>query len=120
MVEQKAGERSIANLTDDRCLGYFYGFPSALLRHSRNPMPKAAPPIHPISFEAALEELESIVQTMEAGQLPLETSLAAYQRGIELLKHCQDALAAAEQKIQILEGGALRDFSLNSNDPPAD
>jgi exodeoxyribonuclease VII small subunit len=82
-------------------------------------MPKAAPLIKPASFEAALEELETIVRTMEAGQLPLEASLAAYQRGIELLKHCQDALAAAEQKIQILEGGTLRDLPTGSGEPPA-
>ena len=84
------------------------------------PMSKAALPVQPASFEAALEELESIVQTMEGGQLPLEASLAAYQRGIELLKHCQDALTAAEQKIQILEGGSLREFSVDGGDPPAD
>jgi exodeoxyribonuclease VII small subunit len=83
-------------------------------------MPKAAPPIKSVSFESALEELENIVHTMEAGQLPLEASLAAYQRGIELLKHCQDALAAAEQKIQILEGGTLRDFSADVGERSAD
>jgi exodeoxyribonuclease VII small subunit len=83
-------------------------------------MPKAAPPAPPTSFEAALDELEKIVQTMEGGQLPLENSLAAYQRGMELLKHCQDALAAAEQKVQVLEDGVLRDFAANRDEasPP--
>ena len=65
----------------------------------------------PESFEAALAELESIVQGMETGKLSLEESLAAYQRGAALLKHCQGALAAAEQKIQVLEAGELRDLS---------
>ncbi len=74
-------------------------------------MPKAAAPAAPASFETALAELERIVQTMEGGQFSLEDSLAGYQRGVELLKYCQDALAAAEQKIQILENGSLRDFS---------
>ena len=83
-------------------------------------MPKAAPQTQPVSFEAALEELENIVRSMETGQLPLEASLASYQRGIELLKHCQDALGAAERKIQILEGGTLRDFVPRAEDPPAD
>ncbi len=65
----------------------------------------------PVSFEAALAELEAIVREMEAGQLPLEQSLTAFERGAALLKHCQEALAAAEQKLQILEAGQLRDFS---------
>ncbi len=64
----------------------------------------------PVSFEAALAELENIVRAMEAGQLPLEESLAAYERGAALLKHCQEALGAAEQKLRILEDGGLREF----------
>jgi exodeoxyribonuclease VII small subunit len=48
---------------------------------------------------------------MEEGKLPLEASLSAYQRGVELLRHCQDALAVAEQKIRVLENGSLRDFA---------
>lgn len=64
----------------------------------------------PPSFEAALAELESIVQNMESGKLSLEDSLAAYQRGAALLKHCQGALTAAEQKIQVLEAGQLQDL----------
>ncbi len=64
----------------------------------------------PASFEAALAELENIVQSMEGGKLSLEDSLAAYQRGAVLLKFCQTALAVAEQKIQVLEAGELRDF----------
>jgi exodeoxyribonuclease VII small subunit len=63
------------------------------------------------SFEAALQELERIVQTMEAGDASLEDSLANYQRGMELLKHCQQALTGAEQKIRMLEDGGLRDFT---------
>ena len=67
-----------------------------------------------ITYEAALAELEQIVQRMEGGQLPLEESIAAYRRGSELLKHCQQRLAAAERKIQVLEDGALRDFDVAS------
>ena len=59
----------------------------------------------PASFEAALAELETIVREMEAGKLPLEQSLSAFERGTALLKHCQDALAAAEQKLKILDAG---------------
>lgn len=68
----------------------------------------AAPETLP--FEAALAELEQIVQRMEDGQLPLEESLAAYRRGADLLRRCQGLLDAAGQQIQILEQGVLRDF----------
>ena len=67
--------------------------------------------IKPPTFESALAELEEIVSDMEAGQLPLEKSLAAYKRGAELLKFCQSALQDAQQQIKILEDGALQNFS---------
>jgi exodeoxyribonuclease VII small subunit len=50
-----------------------------------------------LKFEAALAELEQIVQNMEGGRLPLEESLAAYRRGSELLRHCQQQLSDAER-----------------------
>ncbi len=76
----------------------------------------AKPPSNhpPASFEAALAELETIVRDLEAGQLPLEQSLSAYERGTQLLRHCQETLGAAEQKLQILESSGLREF-----EPPA-
>jgi exodeoxyribonuclease VII small subunit len=64
----------------------------------------------PASFEAALAELETIVRDLEAGQLPLEQSLSSYERGTQLLRHCQETLGAAEQKLQILESSGLREF----------
>jgi exodeoxyribonuclease VII small subunit len=63
------------------------------------------------SFETALAELEKIVASMEAGQLPLEQSLAAYKRGAELLKYCQSALAEVQQQVKILEADTLKNFS---------
>ena len=63
-----------------------------------------------LKFETALSELEKIVANMEAGNLSLEDSITAYRRGSELLKHCQQQLNDAEQKIQVLENGVLRDF----------
>jgi len=72
------------------------------------PQPPAA---DPLSFEKALEELESIVARMEEGKLPLEESLAAYQRGAELLKFCESKLTDAQARIAILEGGELREFT---------
>ena len=62
------------------------------------------------TFESALSELEGIVADMEAGQLPLEKSLAAYKRGAELLKFCQSALQDAQQQVKILEDGVLKNF----------
>jgi exodeoxyribonuclease VII small subunit len=64
----------------------------------------------PTSFESALLELEKIVASMEAGQMPLEQSLAAYKRGAELLKFCQAALHDAQQQVKILEDDVLRNF----------
>jgi exodeoxyribonuclease VII small subunit len=74
-----------------------------------NPSPAA--PAEPASFEKALEELEVIVARMEDGKLPLEESLAAYQRGAELLKFCEAKLQAAQARIAVLEGESLRDFN---------
>lgn len=65
-------------------------------------------PVAPLKFEAALAELEKLVASMEAGQLPLEESLAAYRRGVELLQHCQRQLADAEEKVRVLDNGTLR------------
>ncbi len=62
------------------------------------------------TFESAMAELDNIVAEMEAGQLPLEKSLAAYKRGAELLKFCQGALADAQQQVKILEDGVLKNF----------
>jgi exodeoxyribonuclease VII small subunit len=72
-----------------------------------------SPPAAPsgMTFESALEELEAIVARMEDGKLPLEESLAAYQRGAELIKYCESRLSAAQARIAILEGDTLRDFS---------
>ena len=70
----------------------------------------AEPSAIPASFEAALAELETIVATMEGGQLPLAESLAAYKRGAELLQFCQAALKDAEQQVQIFEKGVLKAF----------
>jgi exodeoxyribonuclease VII small subunit len=64
-----------------------------------------------LSFEKALEELEGLVARMEDGKLPLEESLAAYQRGAELVKFCESKLTDAQARIAILDGDTLRDFT---------
>jgi exodeoxyribonuclease VII small subunit len=69
------------------------------------------PQATPKTFEAALAELETIVATMEGGQLPLADALAAYKRGAELLQYCQAALKDAQQQVQVLERGVLKAFA---------
>jgi len=56
----------------------------------------------PPSFEESLAELESLVDTLEKGELTLEESLTAFERGIGLTRTCQKALDEAEQKVRIL------------------
>ncbi|HMW17615.1 MAG TPA: exodeoxyribonuclease VII small subunit [Accumulibacter sp.] len=91
-------------------------------RHKSEPPADSAlansgdPSVAAMTFEAALDELERIVQGMENGRLPLEESLAAYRRGSELLKHCQQCLGNAEQQIQILDNGLLRDFEADNGE----
>ncbi len=67
-------------------------------------------PIADMKFETALAELEDIVSRMEEGKLELDASIAAYQRGMALMQHCQGQLNAAESQIRVLENGELRDF----------
>ncbi|MFZ5697616.1 MAG: exodeoxyribonuclease VII small subunit [Pseudomonadota bacterium] len=55
-----------------------------------------------VNFEEALEELESLVEQMEDGDLSLEESLAAFEKGVRIARECQDALKQAEQRVQIL------------------
>ena len=63
----------------------------------------------PKNFEAATTELDLLVAKMESGELALEESLAAYQRGAALVKYCEKLLTDAQQRIQVLEGSALKD-----------
>lgn len=54
------------------------------------------------SFEQSLAELEKLVVKMESGELALEESLQAFEQGIKLTRQCQNALAQAEQRVQVL------------------
>ncbi len=59
-------------------------------------------------FEAAIAELESIVKKLEDGDLPLETSLQLYERGVQLSRFCHSSLEEAERRIEVLnERGEL-------------
>jgi len=53
-------------------------------------------------FEKALEELESLVEQMESGELSLDQSLSHFKRGVELTRHCQSVLDEAQQVVQKL------------------
>jgi exodeoxyribonuclease VII small subunit len=70
-----------------------------------------------VKFETALQELESLVAQMESGDLSLDESLKAFERGIALTRHCSTALKDAELKVQALtEDGALVDFDTGEVD----
>jgi exodeoxyribonuclease VII small subunit len=69
------------------------------------------PPAAPANYEVALSELESLVASMEGGQLPLEGLLAGYRRGTELLQYCRVRLEAVEQQVKILEDGQLKPWA---------
>jgi exodeoxyribonuclease VII small subunit len=53
-------------------------------------------------FEQALAELESLVERLESGELPLEEALKLFERGVALTRQCQASLQAAQQKVEIL------------------
>jgi exodeoxyribonuclease VII small subunit len=53
-----------------------------------------------LSFEQAIKELTSIVGKIEQGEIPLQDSLTQYERGMALIKHCQNILRTAEKRIE--------------------
>jgi len=71
----------------------------------------------PINLEKSLEELESLIDELESGDLPLEVAMKKFEAGIRLTRRCQAALKDAEQRVEILlknAGGdeALQDFEV--------
>jgi exodeoxyribonuclease VII small subunit len=64
-----------------------------------------------INLEKAMGELEDIVEQLETGELPLDKSLQQFERGVKLSRDCQAALEQAEQKVEILLGDDLQEFS---------
>ena len=70
-----------------------------------------------VDFEQALEDLEALVSSMEDGELSLEDSLQAFEKGIKLTRKCQAALKQAEQKVQVLinENGDTEDLEVESD-----
>jgi exodeoxyribonuclease VII small subunit len=72
----------------------------------------SAPAIaEPASYEAALAELDRLVQAMESAQLPLDQLLDSYRRGADLLGWCRQRLDAVEQQVKVLDNGQLKPWS---------
>jgi exodeoxyribonuclease VII small subunit len=72
-------------------------------------------------LEKALNDLETLVEELESGDLPLEKAMKKFEDGIKLTRNCQSALKEAEQKVEILlksAGGdeALEDFDVDEGD----
>jgi exodeoxyribonuclease VII small subunit len=84
-------------------------------------MPKKSAPEQPsTSFEQAMAELDQLVAKMESGELPLEASVAAYQRGSELVKYCAAQLERVERQVKVLEGDMLKPFATEQEDEEED
>jgi exodeoxyribonuclease VII small subunit len=64
------------------------------------PATSKTPPI--VDFEHSLDELEQLVAKMEGGELSLDESLASFERGIGLFRHCQQSLEQAELRVRLL------------------
>ena len=79
-------------------------------------MPKKSASDQPSpSFEDGMAELEQLVAKMESGELPLEASVAAYQRGSELVKYCAAQLERVEKQVKVLEGDMLKPFAADDD-----
>ncbi len=74
-----------------------------------------------IDYEAAVSELESLVERLEEGDISLEESLKLYERGVLLTRDCQQALQGAEQKVQMLlkQAGEDKLTDFEPDDDPA-
>ena len=63
-------------------------------------MSESETPLESLSFEQAMAELERVVGQLESGDVPLEESIALYERGAALKAHCEAKLKAAEEKVE--------------------
>ncbi|MCC5829248.1 MAG: exodeoxyribonuclease VII small subunit [Phycisphaeraceae bacterium] len=78
----------------------------------------------PLSYEAALEKLEAIIQRVEDGEIGLEEALASAEQGMELIHHCRDILDRAKGRIEELMAdlptSSAREAAAQSADEPED
>lgn len=75
-----------------------------------------------LDFEQALRELESVVERLERGDLPLEEALRVFERGVDLTRQCQGALKSAQQRVDALmkRNGELEPEPLSVSDTAHD
>jgi exodeoxyribonuclease VII small subunit len=81
-----------------------------------NQVKKPAPEAN---FEEAMQRLEKIVEEMESGELPLEELIVRYEEGMKLVKVCQERLATAEQRIEIITRNSAGKPVVKKFEPPA-
>src|SRR5262249_14627401 len=90
----------------------------AVLNSSVFPMSsKPKPHKAELNFEGALDRLEKIVEQMESGKLPLEDLIVRYEEGMSLVKVCQERLAKAEQKIEIIARNSAGKATIKDFEP---
>jgi exodeoxyribonuclease VII small subunit len=79
-------------------------------------------PVEIPDFERSLSELESLVQKLEQGDVPLEEALQTFERGVTLTRQCQTALRTAQQKVEVLlaRNGDERTEPFNEDDDEND
>lgn len=75
---------------------------------------KSEKPVEELSYEEAMAELESIVDSLEDGQSPLEDAMKLFERGQALVTHCGVLLESAQLKVQKLSGESLEGFEEES------
>lgn len=80
---------------------------------------KNAHPDPDMTFETAVERLESIVEAMESDKLPLSDLLVRYEEGTKLVKYCQDQLNVAEKRIEVITRNAKGEPQVEPFDPAA-
>ena len=88
----------------------------------KTPSKDAAADTSPVAdFETSMQSLEDLVGKMEAGEMTLEESLAAYERGVGLYRRCQSALEQAELRVRLLSDpanpGDAKPFDTNDDGP---
>ncbi|AUD78106.1 exodeoxyribonuclease VII small subunit [Kangiella profundi] len=66
-----------------------------------------------VNFESQLQELETIVEQLESGELPLDEALKVFEKGVKLSRQCQQLLADAEQKVTVLMDNQEQAFEVD-------
>ncbi|MDR0933588.1 MAG: exodeoxyribonuclease VII small subunit [Burkholderiaceae bacterium] len=66
------------------------------------------------TFESAMAELNRLVAQMEEGELPLEAAIAAYQRGVALVRYCTAQLEKVDRQIEVLDREMLKPFEADN------